>query len=215
VDRSSLPLPKTKKGRERREHILDAAMEAFAVQGSRSVSLASIAPAVGISEQGVMHYFPTKVHLLLGVLERRDERDTRRFGALAEQGVPFLELLVEIARANAAEPGLESLYGVLMAEGVSPDHPAHEWFASRNERVRRQLSAGLAAAQRSGAMRAGLDPDAVAAQLLALYVDLPLQRALGPGAIDVVSVFEGFVRSLSPTGELRAPGHRRAARGAA
>ena len=57
------------------------------MHGFRSVSLASLAPVVGITEQGVMHYFPTKVHLLLGVLERRDERDTQRFTAIAQQGL--------------------------------------------------------------------------------------------------------------------------------
>src|SRR3954464_3557520 len=105
------PLPKTQKGRERREQILDAAMVAFAVQGSRSVSLASLAPAVGISEQGLMHYFPTKVHLLLGVLQRRDERDTQRFTALGEAGLPLLSTMLEVMRANTAEPQLATLYG--------------------------------------------------------------------------------------------------------
>ena len=75
VDFTPPAAPTTQKGRERREQILDAAAEAFAVQGYRNVSLASIAPVVGITAQGVMHYFPTKTDLLLGVLERRKERE--------------------------------------------------------------------------------------------------------------------------------------------
>jgi AcrR family transcriptional regulator len=182
----------------RREQILSAAMEAFAVHGSRSVSLASIAQRVGITEQGVMHYFPTKVHLVLGVLERRDEVDAQRFGALVEQGAPLLEVLIEVMRYNAEDSELAALYSVLMAESVDPEHPAHEWFAARNARVREQLAAGLGEAQRTGAVRADVDPHRVAAQIIALFDGLALQRALAQGRLDVVAVLEDYIRSLSP-----------------
>ena len=189
--------PVTRKGRERREQILGAAMEAFAVHGSRGVSLASVASTVGITEQGVMHYFPTKVHLLLGVLERRDERDAEHFGSLVEGGLSLLEVLIEVIRANAAEPELATLYGVLMAESVDPGHPAHDWFAARNERVRGQLAMGLAESQRNGELRADLDPDAVASQIIALYDGLAMQHALASGQFDVVAVFEAFIRAAT------------------
>jgi AcrR family transcriptional regulator len=203
-------LPVSNKGRRRREQILTAAMEAFAVHGSRSVSLASIAQTVGITEQGVMHYFPTKVHLLLGVLERRDERDTHHFLRLAqEDGLSLLEVLVEVMRFNATEPELATLYGVLMAESVDPDHPAHAWFAARSERVRQQIADGLAQAQRTGEVRADLDPQAVASQIIALFDGLAMQRALAAGELDVVSVFEAYIRSLSPNNGERPLGPRR------
>jgi AcrR family transcriptional regulator len=190
-------LPASRKGRMRREQILIAAMEAFAVHGSRSVSLASIAQRVGITEQGVMHYFPTKVHLVLGVLERRDEVDAQRFGALARQGTPLLELLIEVMRYNAEDSELATLYSVLMAESVDPEHPAHDWFAARNARVREQLAAGVGEAQRTGAVRADVDPHRVAAQIIALFDGLALQRALAHGQLDVVAVLEDYIRSLS------------------
>ena len=176
-------------------------MEAFAVQGSRSVSLASIARAVGITEQGVMHYFPTKVDLVLGVLERRDERDVEQFGRLAEAGMPLLDVLVAAARQIAEEPGLATLYGVLMAEAVDPEHPAHGWFAERNERVREQIGFGLAEAQGKGEVRADVDPTAAASQMIALLDGLALQRALAAGELDVASIFEDYVRWLSPSGQ--------------
>ena len=211
-------LPKTRKGRERYEQILDAAMQAFAVQGSRSVSLASLAPGIGISEQGLMHYFPTKVHLVIGVLERREEQDRERFTALAEQGMPLLDLLVEVIRVRAAEPQLATLYSVLMAESVDPDHPAHEWFAARNERDRLEMGAAFAMAQRNGEMRQDLDPEAVAAHLIAIVGGLMTQRALASEALDVVSIFEQYIRSLSPVATplaLQEVPPARAARGAA
>ena len=195
MDQSSLP--KSRKGRARREQILDAAMEAFAVQGFRSVSLASLAPAIGITEQGVMHYFPTKVHLLLGVLERREARDTERFTALAQQGLPQLSLMIEVMRSNASEPHLSTLYSVLMAESVDPDHPAHHWFVERNARVRRQLGEAMAMAMRNGELRQDLDPEAVGAHMVAVFDGLATQRALAED-FDMVAVFTDYIRSLSP-----------------
>lgn len=55
--------------------MLEAAARAFSVQGYRKVSLASLAAEVGITEQGAMHYFPTKEHLLVGVLDAYDLAD--------------------------------------------------------------------------------------------------------------------------------------------
>ncbi|MET0769324.1 MAG: TetR/AcrR family transcriptional regulator [Solirubrobacteraceae bacterium] len=194
------PPPKTRKGLERREQILDAATRVFATQGTKSVSLASIASLVGITEQGVMHYFPTKVDVLVGVLERRDERDTERFTALFREGLPMLEVLVAVMRGLAEDDHLATLHTVLMAESIDPDHPAHDWFVQRNKRVRQQLEIGLIAAQRSGELRAGLDAHAVASQLMSLMDGLPAQRALAGGELDTVAIFEAYVRQLTPAG---------------
>jgi len=192
----SRPLPKTRQGLERREQILDAATRVFATQGSRGVSLASIAALVGITEQGVMHYFPTKVDMLLGVLERRDERDTERFTRLFGDGVPVLEMLVAVMRNLTEEPELATLHTVLMAESVDPAHPAHGWFAVRNRRVREQLTLGLIAAQRAGEVRAEIDAAAAASQLISLMDGLTAQRALAGGDLDIVAIFEAYVALL-------------------
>src|SRR3954462_1805175 len=62
----------TPEGAAQRERILRAAMELFTRHGFRGASLDRVAAAVGISRQGVLHYFPSKTHLMLGVLELRD-----------------------------------------------------------------------------------------------------------------------------------------------
>lgn len=192
----SRPLPKTRQGLARREQILDAATRVFATQGSRGVSLASIAALVGITEQGAMHYFPTKVDMLLGVLERRDERDTERFTRLFGDGVPVLDMLVAVMRNLTEEPELATLHTVLMAESVDPAHPAHDWFAVRNRRVREQLTLGLIAAQRAGEVRAEIDAAAAASQLISLMDGLTAQRALAGGDLDIVAIFKAYVALL-------------------
>ena len=50
----------------------------FTAHGFRGASLDAVAAAVGISRQGVLHYFPSKTNLLLGVLELRDEESIAR-----------------------------------------------------------------------------------------------------------------------------------------
>ena len=72
------PRSTTPEGREQRERILRAALELFTAHGFRGASLDAVAAAVGISRQGVLHYFPSKTKLLLGVLELRDQETIAR-----------------------------------------------------------------------------------------------------------------------------------------
>src|SRR4051794_35478696 len=64
----------TVKGRARREQILYAAQTAFASRGYRGASIAAIAEDVGLSEPGLLHYFPSKATLLLETLEFHHRR---------------------------------------------------------------------------------------------------------------------------------------------
>ena len=57
-----------------RERILDAATTAFGEHGYRGASLASIGRSIQMTQQGVLYHFPTKVALLLAVLEERDRQ---------------------------------------------------------------------------------------------------------------------------------------------
>ena len=61
-------------GQAARERILDAATTAFGEHGYRGASLASIGRSIQMTQQGVLYHFPTKVALLLAVLEERDRQ---------------------------------------------------------------------------------------------------------------------------------------------
>ena len=60
---------------ERRAEIVRAALEVIAERGYRGASLAAVAERVGLTQQGLLHYFPTKDALLVAVLEERDQWD--------------------------------------------------------------------------------------------------------------------------------------------
>src|SRR5690348_16166048 len=100
----------TPEGHAQRERILRAAMELFSARGYRGASLEAVAQAVGITRQGVLHYFPSKVHLLLGVLDLRDQDDAARIEAQAEKFGGFADGLLEAVRHNQSAPALPRLF---------------------------------------------------------------------------------------------------------
>jgi AcrR family transcriptional regulator len=59
---------------ERREQIIDAAVEEIAIQGFRGATTAAIAARAGISQPYVFRFFPTKKDLALAVIERSSRR---------------------------------------------------------------------------------------------------------------------------------------------
>jgi AcrR family transcriptional regulator len=146
-----------------------------------------------------MHYFPTKEHLLIGVLEHRDEVDAANMVRLAERepGLTLLDVLAAHMAHNIEEqPALATLYSVIMAESIDPDHVAHDWFAERNRRTRELLVAALAQAQERGEVRRDLEPADMAAQILAMYDGLALQWSLDPDRVDAVAAMRGFLQAL-------------------
>ncbi|WFG42376.1 TetR/AcrR family transcriptional regulator [Pseudonocardia alni] len=204
------------KGRQRREQILDTALEVFATGGFHASSTKEIARRVGVSEPTLFHYFGSKQALLVAVLQARDERSA---AARAEPGTGP-EALLETVRDNGSEPGLVRLYAVTSAEATDPGHAAHDWFARRYDRLRTALAAelepgaGPGADPGAGAAPAGeLTPDRVARLLLAaadgLQVQWLLDRPPGgdpaapadpadPGGFDMAADLRALVAALVP-----------------
>jgi AcrR family transcriptional regulator len=184
----------TPEGHAQRERILRAATELFAARGYRGASLEAVAQAVGITRQGVLHYFPSKVHLLLGVLDLRDEDDSARVEAQEFAG--FADGLLAVVRHNQSAPALPRLYAVLSAESVDPEHPGHERFRERYETVRTALALGIAEAQEAGELTDRIAPDRLATLLAAVMDGLQLQFLLDPEAVDMVGPLADLLAAL-------------------
>ena len=186
------------KGRERRDAILVAANEVFATRGFRGASLATIAKRVGMSEPGLLHHFASKEELLLELLKLRDQHDDERIAEARAAHAHVLDVLLTLCRQNEERPGIVRLFTILAAESLDDDHPAHDWFLARYGERRAILVDRLGSAQREGTIDAGLDPAAVASQILALFDGLQLQWLLDPEAVDMTAVFEDFFGRLRP-----------------
>lgn len=185
-----------RKTREVRRRILDAALEVFAESGYRSGSLREIASRVEMSEAGLLHHFPSKISLLEAVLEHRDERASRIVDHEAQDGMQMLRGLLDLARLNTKEPGVVELYCVLAAEATAPDHPAHDFFVARYERLRDQIGRALERVRADGYLRDGVDPARAAARMIAIWDGLQVQWLFDRSSIDMADELVDYLSRI-------------------
>lgn len=175
--------------------ILRAATELFARGGYRDASLASVADAVGLTPPGLLHHFPSKPDLLVGLLKEREQRDKAVVAdALMKHPGDVVSLLQALVAHNAAERNDTWLHTVLSSEATSPDHPAHDFFVARYTRVRTALARTIAK-QASASGLAEDEIQALAAICMAVMDGLQVQWLLDPQA-DMVASFSVFGKLL-------------------
>ncbi|MET7615582.1 TetR/AcrR family transcriptional regulator [Streptomyces sp. NPDC005408] len=178
---------------ERRAEILRAALEVIAERGYRGASLGAVAERVGLTQQGLLHYFPTKEALLVAVLEERDQWDTGG----GSGGSWRMELLGSLVEYNAMRPGIVQTFSALLGESVTEDHPAREFFTQRYAQVRQEL-AGMLRTEYGEKLPGGLTPERAAPLLAAVMDGLQYQWLLDPEAVDMPEAFRDFLRLLGP-----------------
>lgn len=170
--------------RASREKIIQAAIEFFAQQGFRGAKMADIAKAANLTGPGLLHHFPSKTHLLMEVLRERDRIDSERMRAtLQKNGNHFLEAGIELVEHNETVPGLVQLFNLLVAESISPDHPAHEFFIQRYQREREQMVQVIAQAQQAGEVRSDVPAETLVVLIFAIMDGLQVQWLLEPEKI--------------------------------
>lgn len=175
------------KGGRRREQILTAAVELFGEVGYRGTSLRDIAQRVGITHPGLLYHFHSKQELLSAVLARRDDSDASTFG-LAEQnegGRDYVQRVLELAKHNSTTPGLIELFSTLAAESTAPEHPAHDFFKQRYEKVQQTFQSMFDRLEREGELRDGVDTKGLALNWTALMDGLQVQWLYDPQSVDV------------------------------
>lgn len=174
---------------ERRAEIVRAALEVIAERGYRGASLAAVAERVGLTQQGLLHYFPTKDALLVAVLQERDQWDA----------VPNtrwrMDLLASLVEYNAMRPGIIQTFSALLGESVTEGHPAREYFTERYVQVRANM-AEMLRAEYGDRLPNGLTPERTAPLLVAVMDGLQYQWLLDPESVDMPGAFRDFLRLL-------------------
>ncbi|MFF3836591.1 TetR/AcrR family transcriptional regulator [Streptomyces sp. NPDC001930] len=180
---------------ERRADILRAALEVIAERGYRGATLGSVAERVGLTQQGLLHYFPTKEALLVAVLEERDRWDTS--GGRDREGWR-LDLLESLVEYNAMRPGIVQTFSALLGESVTDEHPAREFFTERYALVRANMAQVLRL-EFGDRLPSGLSPERAAPLLTAVMDGLQYQWLLDPTAVDMPAAFRDFLHLLHGT----------------
>ncbi len=151
------------KGVERREEILRVALEVVAEHGYRYAFNHEIARRAGLSQAGLMHYFPSREELYMDLLRARDARDSQAYWVPS----PDIDGILGIIAHNATVPGLVQLYVEFSAEASIGKHPAHGFFLERQAWVHERFVAAVHVAQGDGEFGETCDPHEVAAILMA------------------------------------------------
>jgi AcrR family transcriptional regulator len=140
-----------------REKILRGALEFFGQKGYWGSSMRDIADHVGMSQASMRHYFGTKIELLTAVLEERDLASSEVAGQAELESGSHLDGIVQIVIDNTQQPNIVRLFTILSAEATSDDHPAHEFFRYRYERVADNVGRMLQGAINDGEIRADIN----------------------------------------------------------
>ncbi|MFJ9581149.1 TetR/AcrR family transcriptional regulator [Streptomyces sp. NPDC101191] len=185
---------------ERRAEIVRAALEVIAERGYRGASLGAVAERVGLTQQGLLHYFPTKEALLVAVLQERDRWDT---SGARDPGKWRLDLMESLVEYNAMRPGIVQTFSALLGESVTEDHPARAFFTERYTQVRENM-AGVLRAECGDELPRGLTPERAAPLLTAVMDGLQFQWLLDPEAVDMPAAFRDFL-ALLKEGRVKAP----------
>jgi AcrR family transcriptional regulator len=177
--------------RASREKIIQAATEFFATQGFHGAKMADIAKAANLTGPGLLHHFPSKTHLLMEVIKERARVDSERMRAAQQkEGSHFLEALLELVEHNETVFGLVQLFNLLVAESISPEHPAHEFFIQRYQHEREHMAQVIAQAQQAGEVRADLPAETLVVLIFAMMDGLQVQWLLEPEKISMSGMFQ-------------------------
>ena len=180
-----------------REKIIRSAMESFARNGFRGAKMADIAQAANLTGPGLLHHFPSKTHLLMEVLKERDRIHKEQIEAtLQKNNNDILQVSADLVEQNQATPGIIQLFNLLVAESISPEHPAHGYFAQRYHNGREAWVKIIAERQKDGVIRTDISADVLGVMLFAMMDGLQVQWLMEPEKVDMAQIFRVFVNLL-------------------
>lgn len=176
------------KGIARRQQILREALAAYAESDSTGPSLRAIAKRTGLSERGLLHYFPARDELFVAILAERDAADRASFDADGP-----LDDLAAVTAHTAKTPGLVRLFLEMTAAAPDPEHAAHGFFTRRYPELREILARKFRRSPRPETPP--VDADFAARVLIAASDGLQAQWLLDP-SIDLEDDLDRLARLL-------------------
>jgi len=131
------------------------------------------------------------------VIKERDRIDSERMRAtLQKNGNHFLEAGIELVEHNETVPGLVQLFTLLVAEGISQDHPAHTFFVQRYQRERERMVQAIKQAQQANEVRSDISAETLVVLIFAMMDGLQVQWLLEPEKINMSAMFRVLMDML-------------------
>lgn len=152
----------------KRLRIIDAALTCFARDGYDRATTAAICREAGIGSGTFFHYFPTKLGVLLAVLETGVQETTDRFEQLTDRSDAW-QVVEDYVTDTARELSDPRLAGFVRAISSVLSQPEVAAVLDRDtEATRKGLLPWVAAAADAGQVRTDLAPERVVAWIQAL-----------------------------------------------
>lgn len=194
--RTTTDRPKRMSAEERRRHILATTVSCISQFGFWGFTIRDVAEAEHITEAGLLYYFRSKEDLLIGALKYADHINQIAIaehlgvegvtGDVLADGIAYhcdhglKTILQATVETNAGRPELVRLYTVLEGEALSVEHPAHDYFVTREDNLLREYAF---AARRDHVD----DPERTATQALSAMEGLQLRWLNDARSIDFIA----------------------------
>ncbi|MFK0402020.1 TetR/AcrR family transcriptional regulator [Microbacterium sp. NPDC090225] len=164
------------KGVAKRAEILDTALTVIAQNGYSGATVKQLADAVGLSQNGLLHYFESKDNLFVEILRHHEESVAVQIDAEhADFAVGFRERILNALIGSLEAAGISQLMLSVSAAGSEVEHVAHDFIANRYVEFRRVAATAIRELQSRGEFPAHGDPDAAAAIIAAAFDGLQSQ----------------------------------------
>lgn len=168
---------------QRRESIVQAAVEVFTATGYRAGKVSDVAARVGVSEPVIFQNFGSKAALYAAVLDRVADDVRAELQALVEHHGSAADLLAHVlSTAHYRRLHPPGSHAALFADAATltaePDLTGPATHAART--IANHLADLLRRGQADGDIQADLDPDAAAWLLLSVLTARPFRAATMP-----------------------------------
>jgi AcrR family transcriptional regulator len=187
---------------QRREQMLQAALDVISARGYADTRIADVADVAGVSPALVIYYFKTKDQLLTEAI-RHYEDEWYQVGqarmAELDSAAARLEEFVAMSCLPDADPGPDTAWQLWLDFWAQAARNAQVAGVRQkaDERWREVIADLVLDGQDSGEFRSEVDPDGFAISLSALLDGLTIQIALDDPVVDSVRAFELSMRFVA------------------
>ena len=151
-------------------------MTLFGTRGLRGTSIGAIAERLGITDSGVLHYFPTKDALVAAVVEQAAQRQTNEMRALvAPGGLEAIRRLAVWGAVVQETPELTALQIILSSEAILERSTVRDAVRRRYVAVHDLATGLMREGIERGEIRADVDVEWEASALIAYLDGIRLQ----------------------------------------